>query len=446
MAKRNYKDNLVSERVELTEDIMNALNEKTEKHTIPELARRTRLPYQLVYNIVHRRVRSMSTRHYEKLFRSPPPDQSTNKSDGRHFRGMVRLWCYLNETVTEADLYTEFYGTQQNARVDYRIFTGKTKSVDKRIIRIMEDKFAAAGLDTDTVNRWIGELESTPQRKRVPYEQLRPTLEYLHESLGIHPNVMLKQFARRYETGMLKAVSPDIADHIRRTRHLAARVLETGSRQAIEALREKLYGKREGYVLYWEVMDEIQFLKKHVRGSVRRYLGRSTTAYEKGQCRRIAAWRADRIREACNAFIADHPELPLSALPRSHAQKRATPLVTALKSRIIDLFAREEDTSWEKEILKPIHGMDEYRKTHHGFTEFTLAPRTLGMRRKAFDLMVARNCEIFRGIGKYTRQWYLSDLYLKELLDREHFDLITTKYERLANVVASSPGENTCMN
>jgi len=56
----------------------------------------------------------------------------------------------------------------------------------------------------------------------------------------------------------------------------------------------------------------------------------------------------------------------------------------------------------------------------------------LGMRKSAFDLMVAQNCDIFRRVGKFSHRWYLSDLYLKELLDRTGFGVISAKYELLS--------------
>ena len=51
---------------------------------------------------------------------------------------------------------------------------------------------------------------------------------------------------------------------------------------------------------------------------------------------------------------------------------------------------------------------------------------------QAFDLMVATNCEIFRTVGTYAKRWYLSDLYLKELTQKQFFDVISVKYELLA--------------
>jgi hypothetical protein len=75
-----------------------------------------------------------------------------------------------------------------------------------------------------------------------------------------------------------------------------------------------------------------------------------------------------------------------------------------------------------------------------------MACSVLGMKRKAFDLMVAKNCEIFRSVGKFTQRWYLSDLYLRELSKRENFDLISAKYEMMAQNVHRSGQGNACMN
>ena len=67
------------------------------------------------------------------------------------------------------------------------------------------------------------------------------------------------------------------------------------------------------------------------------------------------------------------------------------------------------------------------------------------MKKKAFDLMVAKNCEIFKGIGRYTSRWYLPDLYLRELASKDTFDLITAKYELMANAMDSARPADTCM-
>jgi hypothetical protein len=67
------------------------------------------------------------------------------------------------------------------------------------------------------------------------------------------------------------------------------------------------------------------------------------------------------------------------------------------------------------------------------------------MRKKAFDLMVAKNCEMFRKVGRYDKRWYLSDLYLKELSEKAFFELVTAKYEMMAKEINHQSKVNECM-
>jgi hypothetical protein len=67
------------------------------------------------------------------------------------------------------------------------------------------------------------------------------------------------------------------------------------------------------------------------------------------------------------------------------------------------------------------------------------------MRKKAFDLMVTKNCEMFRKVGRYDKRWYLSDLYLKELSEKAFFELVTAKYEMMAKEINHQSKVNECM-
>ncbi len=67
------------------------------------------------------------------------------------------------------------------------------------------------------------------------------------------------------------------------------------------------------------------------------------------------------------------------------------------------------------------------------------------MRKKAFDLMVAKNCEMFRKVGRYDKRWYLSDLYLKELSEKAFFELVTAKYEMMAKEINHQSKVDECM-
>ncbi len=114
-------------------------------------------------------------------------------------------------------------------------------------------------------------------------------------------------------------------------------------------------------------------------------------------------------------------------------------------ARSAQLLSDKEGMDFEKRILRPSHSSDEYNDPHHGFTPFDMASQGLGMKRKAFDLMVARHCDIFRTVGKFSKRWYLPELYLKEIASRKDFDLISAKYEFLAKNPKLSRIPNTCM-
>jgi hypothetical protein len=447
MNPRTHKKTVMPPRVKLTESMLNRLHQKMAGTSVAAMAKRTGLPYLLIYNIVNSRVRTLSTRNYRIIFGESPPPQEQARVDGSRFREMVALWLFLNDDATKSDLYWEFYGRGHTRRVDYRIFTGHIRTVDPAFVAHLEEKFSACGIDPDTVRRWTRELAGKNRRDYVPYARVRPLLAFLNERLGIHPTTLLRQWSRRYEDGKLKQVSRKVYDRVRDLKIRAEAALAAGSRLEIEKLREAVYSPRPGYTLFAEVAQELAFLREYGGRSVKKYLGRSTSVYARGECKRLPTWRAERIRRDCKAFIEREPHLPLTVLPRSLVGPVLEDLMQVLKARTADLLSREEGIRLEKQILRPSRASDEYKKQIYGFTRIDMAGRVLGMRKAAFDLMVAENCEIFRRIGTYSRRWYLSDLYLKELAQKRYFNLITTKYEWLAQKSGPSGRTNdTCLN
>lgn len=432
MNPRPHEKTFMPPRVELTASMLKRLNEIMMGTSVAALAKRTGLPYLLIYNIVHTRVRSLSTRNYRIIFGESPPAQKQTKTDGTHFREMVALWLFLNDDATKSDLYWEFYGRGHTRRVDYRIFTGQTRSVDPEFVSHLEKKFSAGGIDPETVRRWARELAGKHRDDYVSYARVRPLLTFLSQHLEIHPTTLLHQWFQRYESGDLKRVSRKVYERVRDLKIRSEAALAAGGRLGIEKLREAIYTPRPGYTLFAEVEQELMFLRKYAGRGAKRYLGRSTSVYVRGECKRLPTWRAERIRRDCRAFIERESHLPLKVLPRSVFEPLLDALVQVLTARMADLLSREEGIRLEKQILRPSRTSDEYKKQIYGFTRFDMAGKALGMRKAAFDLMVAENCEIFRKIGTYSRRWYLSDLYLKELARKRHFDLITAKYEWLA--------------
>jgi hypothetical protein len=127
-------------RVGLTDRDIKYLSDIYGTDSATAMAKRTGLPYMLVYNIVHGRVKSISNRNYRTLFDRPPPPRAPLKVDGASFRAMVDMWLFLNEGATKADLYRDLFGSRHSRRIDHRIFNGKIVHIEARLEYIMRKK------------------------------------------------------------------------------------------------------------------------------------------------------------------------------------------------------------------------------------------------------------------------------------------------------------------
>ena len=432
-------------RIALSKGDIDRLLADNATESVSILAKRTRLPYMLIYNIVNQRVRSVSHRHYRMLFGKPPPAQASLKVDGRTFRAMVDLWLYLNAGLSRADLYRELYGLSPRQRADHRIFSGKINAVDGKLVHRMREKFSRAGVDEPLLRQWLEEFTDRPSPGRVPYARIRPTLRYLQRALGIHPTSILNQSVARYESGMLKSVPRHVADHAEALKNAAQKALRAVDGVDERKARESVVGGKKGYTLYTDIREELRFVISNGGRGAKFFLGRSLWTYEHGKARHIADHRVKRILAACDEIIRKKPTLTLSALPRSRQHIQVRRLLDVLMARSSQLLSRKDGIDLEKQILRPSHRRDEYRNPYNGFTPFEMAPRVLGMRRRAFDLMVTENCEIFRSVGRFSRRWYLSDLYLRELSGKRNFSLILAKYERMARNRRRRQNAGTCL-
>jgi hypothetical protein len=433
-------------RVKLTEQILKHFHANIFKQNVSALVKESGRPYTLLYNLARGRIKSLSARDYRLIFDEEPPPQEVLKVDGKFFRCMVDLWIFLNDHKTKSNLFLEFYGEKHPKKTDYRIFSGQTKTVDTRLEKMMEKKFADSGTDKSILKKWIREFSLLKRAERIPYKVIRPDLLFLRNALGINPTRVLNQSFDRYESGELKSVPKNVYDKTLIFKKSAAKALNSGLRFEVEKFMEEVYGIKEGFTLYSEVSGELWFLQKYARKSPRKYLGRSPSAYERGRLKRIASWRAQKIRDDCDASIMQRPDFPILSLPKSYQKMWLNKLLAVLVSYREVLLFEHEDIAFEKRILTPLHYSNEYKKRKHGFTQVDKASYTLGMRKKAFDLMVAKHCDIFRSVGTYSNKWYLSDLYLKELTEKKFFDLITVKYELMAKYESRFKRIDACMN
>jgi len=207
--------------------------------------------------------------------------------------------------------------------------------------------------------------------------------------------------------------------------------LRSGSRYKVEKIREEIYGEKKGYILFSEIEEELEFLRKYGGKNPREYLGRSVSHYKKSRLKRIASRRALKIKDACRELIDDHPELALKSLPNFHRRTKVKKLLVVLKSYSISKVMENEDDI-EKFILMPVYYREKYNTNEYGLISLNKAGYFLGMSKTAFDLLVSENLDVFRRIGTYNKEWYLPYLYLKKIKEKNGFEIVKAKYEILA--------------
>ena len=424
-------------RVEITKEIRDRLFAGDLKGEVSELSAHTGLPYGLIYNLVRGRIHSLSVAEYRRIFGETPPDKEPRRVRGDYFRGMVRLWMFLNQGITEKDLYRELYqGRRSLKKADYRLFSGATKTVEGRLEHIMEQKFASLGLDRSEVIRWIQELEQSSGKQRVPYEEARPALLFLQETLRIHPTHLLRRGLDLYEKGQLKSISRKLSDDLSTLREKTEKALAAGSQLELERIREGVYGKRKNLVLFSEMEEDLKFLQKWAKLGAKRYLGRSVGKYRRSSLKRIASWRAKKIRVDCDRVIAENESLPLFSLPTRHFAAQADIVLSTFRFLTVHRMIDDKSLCFEGPVMSPkYHSKEEYESEGHGFVTIEEAARVLGMKQKAFDLLVAAHRDIFMRVMRYEKKWLIPDLYLEELAQNKDFSLVKAKYESLVNTV-----------
>ena len=420
-------------RIRLTESMLNKFFKSIFQGKVSELSMNRGLSYTLVYNLVHGRIRSLSARDYKIIFGEDPPLQETERVAGEYFRSMVKLWLSLNDDVTEADLYREFYPNKNYKRVDYRIFNGDVKTIPVRLEKIMENKFFDQGFDRHEIKQYCEEINSTGYNDRIFYEDIKPILDYLETNIDVHPSRILNQFPARFESGELLTVSQRTYDYAKSLKEKTDYALKSGSKFEIEKLKEEIYGKRASLTLFSAVENELEFLKENGGRRPKYYLGRSISLYKKSKLKRIASWRAQKIKEDCRKLIKAKPELSVSSIPKPYLMMILTNLFRILTIRLISLMSDEKNIQIESSILEPsYYEKEEYELYIQKNISMDRAAHILGMSKKAFDLMVASHRDIFRGLGIYDKKWYVPYIYLIDLLKKESFNIIKSKYEFLA--------------
>jgi hypothetical protein len=421
-------------RVVLTKEMLDDFFSRVFKGNVPELSATKGLTYDLVYNLVHGRIRSLSVGDYRAIFGVDPPRHAQKRVNARYFRGMVRLWLFLKDKDTEADLYREFNNGRKFKKIDYRVFAGdKVRTVEARLERWMEQKFLSRGFGRDAIENGIAEMKSGRYEEKIPYVNLKPLLEYM-EKLGVSATKVLNQWAARYESGELRNVPKGVYDRALKVKAKAEKAAGTGSFYEVEKLKEEIYGRRKGLVLFSEVEDELKLLREYGKKSLKKYLGRSIRNYQKGLLKRISEKRARRIKKDFEVLLKQNPPIVLLSIPAKHQAKVIMNLLSVLCLRIVKKLIDDRDGSYESSILQPSSQLlAEKGKTEaRGFTPVSDVPGVLSMSHEGFDRLLASHSDLFKRIGKYEGKWFFADRYLEELLEKEAFAFVRAKYEWLA--------------
>jgi len=427
----HFERQLHQRRIKISESLLEGLKGEVSKKGLPDFARDKRVPYTIIYNLLRQKTKSLSAKDYRRIFGEDPPYETTQRVDGEFFRGMVRLWLFLHDDVTGKDLYGALHPAKHYKKVDYRIFSGKVQTVTWAIEKAMEKKFSDQGLSRPEIEVWVAEMSEAENRERIPYEEAKPVLDFLRWALEISPGRILNQAISRFESGELKTIPKEYYEVALGLKARTERALRSGSRRELEFAREQIAGKREGFTLFSELEEQLEFLRTYGKKGPKKYLGRSIGHYERSKLLRVASWRARRIKKDCEALIREKPEIPIMALPQSFLKRRIARLSGTMKALLVRNLIEDESNPYEKLVLKPF-----YRSSGEFLTEALIsmdrAPMILGMSRKAFDLMVARHGDLFRKVAKYEDRWCLPVAYVEALEKREGFVHVREKYELLA--------------
>jgi hypothetical protein len=425
-------------RVEITKALRDRLFTGDLKGEVSELSAHTGLPYGLIYNLVRGRIHTLSPAEYRRIFGEAPPLQEQERVKGEYFRCMVRLWMFLNQGSTEKDLYRELHqGRRSVKKADYRIFSGATKTVEARLEKAMEQKFLSQGLDRVEIIRWIQDLDRSRRKERVSYEEAKPLLQFLHEALGIHPSHLLRRGVSLYEKGQLKSISRRQYDELLMLKEKTEKALGARSRLELERLREEVYGERKNLVLFSEIEEDLNFLQTWAGVSLKKYLGRSAGKYRRSVLKRVASWRAEKIRQECDRVVLEEGGIPLKALPKRHFELQMGLLGAVLQSLLLERMIADKSLQFETLVMLPAyHSNEEFESDGHGYVTLQEAANVLGMKQRAFDLLVAAHRGIFARIMKYEAKWLIPEMYLQELSRNRDFSLVKGKYELLARRLA----------
>ncbi|MBA4366957.1 MAG: hypothetical protein C0403_04890, partial [Desulfobacterium sp.] len=299
----------------------------------------------------------------------------------------------------------------------------------------MEQKFLDLGLERPIIQNWIRELNTQNRGKRIPYREMKPVLQFIQDIAGIHPTRLLKQSVKRYETGSLHTVSSQVFEDAMQVKKEIDQYLDSNQTFHKEQLLDGIYGKRAGFIPFYEIEDKLEFLREYAGQYPKKYLGRGIGYYRKKKIKHIASWRGIRIDKDCLDIIQKKPDLRLLSLPKMFMNQEVGKLLSVLKKISIQQICHDNDVEFEADILRQAT-LDKgcYPDPGQVLVRFDEAARYLKMKQKAFDYLVASHSNLFKKIVvRKEKGWYIPDICLAMLKKVAGFSLIKGKYDLLAS-------------
>ena len=129
--------------------------------------------------------------------------------------------------------------------------------------------------------------------------------------------------------------------------------MESGSKAEFDKLKEEIYGKRTGLALFSSVEAELEFLKTNGGRRPKYYLGRSISLYKCGKLKRIASWRAQKIKNDCHELLRKKTDVSISSIPKPYLKDILRNLRSVLTSRMISMLVDDKGNKFERSVLKP---------------------------------------------------------------------------------------------
>jgi len=401
----------IDAKVELTDETRQKIKDRIGGTPYKEYSAETGIPVQVLSNLVTRNS-FISHSNYVTIFGVQPGPDELVRVDGLYFRQLVSLWQHQTG-IKDDDVYSQLSSENGADKSSVRrMVSGAVQTVDRRLEDIVEKKLSGIGIEKPDLETAIKQNETgnpIEKGKRYSYAEIKQILDYLKENFRISPSKILGRNPAFYIKNETATISGEVYRYAESFMEKGKQALSSGSAEQIKNLRIEVYGRDPleripGGIPYQAVRQMLDYLESKGVNS-RELLGRSRSRYDSLKLKVVPV---DKYENVVRAFY----ERGISAFMNGDIRERRI-----LSGIVISTVpnSTEED----------------------GFTSVGATGNALGINQLAFDLLVAENSPLFRGI--FVRRveenragWYTPNPYIAKLKENLNFNLLREGYELLA--------------